>query len=169
MIFFSGSVIGSAALVSLALFGAYVSRTGIKIVDVLTPKAFMVSLSEPCSHTGKAKPDYTYCVKISTDASLCEIIPPGALVMLNPLTVGTLFGVETLASVQVAISASNTGSWVNNAKKYIEAAVKGDTKGDPLKDTSSPSFNILIKLMAVEPFVFALFFAAHGGLLFKFI
>ncbi|PPD91609.1 hypothetical protein GOBAR_DD11456 [Gossypium barbadense] len=118
---------------------------------------------------GKAKPDYTYCVKISTDASLCEIIPPGALVMLNPLTVGTLFGVETLASVQVAISASNTGSWVNNAKKYIEAAVKGDTKGDPLKDTSSPSFNILIKLMAVEPFVFALFFAAHGGLLFKFI
>ncbi|KAB2035245.1 hypothetical protein ERO13_D04G120366v2, partial [Gossypium hirsutum] len=151
------SVIGSAAFVSLALFGAYVSRTGIKIVDVLTPKAFM------------AKPDYTYCVKISTDASLCEIIPPGALVMLNPLTVGTLFGVETLASVQVAISASNTGSWVNNAKKYIEAAVKGDTKGDPLKDTSSPSFNILIKLMAVEPFVFALFFAAHGGLLFKFI
>ncbi|MFQ6648205.1 hypothetical protein Gotur_021473 [Gossypium turneri] len=117
----------------------------------------------------RRKPDYTYCVKISTDASLCEIIPPGALVMLNPLTVGTLFGVETLASVQVAISASNTGSWVNNAKKYIEAAVKGDTKGDPLKDTSSPSFNILIKLMAVEPFVFALFFAAHGGLLFKFI
>ncbi|MBA0697848.1 hypothetical protein Goari_021371 [Gossypium aridum] len=94
--------------------------------------------------------------------------------MLNPLTVGTLFGVETLASVQVAISASNTGSWVNNAKKYIEvsqqiAAVKGNTKGNPLKDTSSPSFNILIKLMAVKPFVFALFFAAHGGLLFKFI
>nr|KJB76721.1 hypothetical protein B456_012G103000 [Gossypium raimondii] len=160
MIFFSGSVIGSAAFVSLALFGAYVSRTGIKIVDVLTPKAFMVSLSEPCSHTG---------FPISIDASLCEIIPPGALVMLNPLTVGTLFGVETLASVQVAISASNTGSWFNNAKKYIEAAVKGDTKGDPLKDTSSPSFNILIKLMAVEPFVFALFFAGHGGLLFKFI
>ncbi|KAH1039397.1 hypothetical protein J1N35_041140 [Gossypium stocksii] len=179
---FSGSVIGSAALVSLALFGAYVSRTGIKIGDVLTPKAFiglivgavlpywfsgmtMKSVGSaalkmvkevhrqfntiPGLMEGKAKPDYTYCVKISTDASLCQIIPPGALVMLTPLIVGTLFGVETLASVQ--------------------AAAKGDTKGDPLKDTSSPSCNILIKLMAVEPFVFSLFFAAHGGLLFKFI
>ncbi|MBA0842374.1 hypothetical protein Goarm_002201 [Gossypium armourianum] len=120
------SVIGSAALVSFALFGAYVSRTGIKIVYVLTPKAFMVSYSSAIQYNpgtkGKAKPDYTYCVKISTDASLCEIIQPGALVMLNPLTVGTLFGVETLASVQVAISASNTGSWVNNAKKYIEVS-----------------------------------------------
>ncbi|KAJ6762587.1 K(+)-INSENSITIVE PYROPHOSPHATE-ENERGIZED PROTON PUMP [Salix purpurea] len=146
---------------------------------------------------GTVKPDYANCVKISTDASLREMIPPGALVMLTPLITGTLFGVETLAGVlagslvsgvQVAISASNTGGAWDNAKKYIEAgasehakslgpkgsdahkaAVIGDTIGDPLKDTSGPSLNILIKLMAVESLVFAPFFAAHGGLLFKFL
>ncbi|KAK6915664.1 LOW QUALITY PROTEIN: Pyrophosphate-energised proton pump [Dillenia turbinata] len=144
---------------------------------------------------GTVRPDYATCVKISTDASLKEMIPPGALVMLTPLIAGTLFGVETLAGllagslvsgVQVAISASNTGGAWDNAKKYIEAgaseharslgpkgsdchkaAVIGDTIGDPLKDTSGPSLNILIKLMAVESLVFAPFFAAHGGLLFK--
>ncbi|RRT79826.1 hypothetical protein BHE74_00022884 [Ensete ventricosum] len=144
---------------------------------------------------GTAKPDYATCVKISTDASIKEMIPPGALVMLTPLIVGTFFGVETLSGVlagalvsgvQIAISASNTGGAWDNAKKYIEAgaseharalgpkgsdahkaAVIGDTIGDPLKDTSGPSLNILIKLMAVESLVFAPFFAAHGGLLFK--
>ncbi|KAJ8528065.1 hypothetical protein K7X08_015516 [Anisodus acutangulus] len=144
---------------------------------------------------GTAKPDYANCVKISTDASIKEMIPPGALVMLTPLIVGILFGVETLSGVlagslvsgvQIAISASNTGGAWDNAKKYIEAgasehartlgpkgsdshkaAVIGDTVGDPLKDTSGPSLNILIKLMAVESLVFAPFFATHGGLLFK--
>ncbi|KAI6692356.1 hypothetical protein NL676_020066 [Syzygium grande] len=213
-----GFAIGSAALVSLALFGAFVSRAGISAVDVLTPKVFiglivgamlpywfsaMTMKSEvrrqfntiPGLMEGTAKPDYANCVKISTDASLREMIPPGALVMLTPLVAGTLFGVETLAGVlagslvsgvQVAISASNTGGAWDNAKKYIEAgasehartlgpkgsdahkaAVIGDTIGDPLKDTSGPSLNILIKLMAVESLVFAPFFAAHGGLLFK--
>ncbi|AQK84104.1 Pyrophosphate-energized vacuolar membrane proton pump 1 [Zea mays] len=146
---------------------------------------------------GTAKPDYATCVKISTDASIKEMIPPGALVMLTPLIVGTLFGVETLSGVlagalvsgvQIAISASNTGGAWDNAKKYIEAgasehartlgpkgsdchkaAVIGDTIGDPLKDTSGPSLNILIKLMAVESLVFAPFFATHGGLLFKYL
>ncbi|KAJ6922021.1 hypothetical protein NC652_015855 [Populus alba x Populus x berolinensis] len=125
---------------------------------------------------GTAKPDYATCVKISTDASIKEMIPPGALVMLTPLIVGIFFGVETLSGVlagslvsgvQIAISASNTGGAWDNAKKYIEAgaseharslgpkgsdphkaAVIGDTIGDPLKDTSGPSLNILIKLMA---------------------
>ncbi|KAF9681511.1 hypothetical protein SADUNF_Sadunf05G0009000 [Salix dunnii] len=218
-----GFAIGSAALVSLALFGAFVSRAGIKTVDVLTPKVFiglivgamlpywfsamtMKSVGSaalkmveevrrqfntiPGLMEGRAKPDYANCVKISTDASLREMIPPGALVMLTPLIAGTLFGVETLAGVlagslvsgvQVAISASNTGGAWDNAKKYIEAgasehaktlgpkgsdahkaAVIGDTIGDPLKDTSGPSLNILIKLMAVESLVFAPFFAAHG-------
>ncbi|KAG4111634.1 hypothetical protein ERO13_D13G115033v2, partial [Gossypium hirsutum] len=225
-----GFAIGSAALVSLALFGAYVSRAGIKSVDVLTPKVFiglivgamlpywfsamtmksvgsaaLKMVEEVCRQfnsipglmEGTAKPEYANCVKISTDASLREMIPPGALVMLTPLIVGTFLGVETLAGVlagslvsgvQVAISASNTGGAWDNAKKYIEAggsehakslgpkgsdchkaAVIGDTIGDPLKDTSGPSLNILIKLMAVESLVFAPFFAAHGGLLFKFI
>merc|ERR1712188_172926 len=121
----------------------------------------------------------------------------GALVIFTPLIIGTLFGVSCLAGVlvgalisgvQLAISASNTGGAWDNAKKYLEAgrteharmlggkgteahkaAVIGDTVGDPLKDTSGPSLNILIKLMAVESLVFAPFFAAHtpDGLLFK--
>ncbi|CAL5373369.1 unnamed protein product [Camellia sinensis] len=223
-----GFAIGSAALVSLALFGAFVSRASISTVDVLTPKVFiglivgamlpywfsamtMKSVGSaalkmveevrrqfntiPGLMEGTAKPDYATCVKISTDASIKEMIPPGALVMLTPLIVGTFFGVETLSGVlagslisgvQIAISASNTGGAWDNAKKYIEAgasehartlgpkgsephkaAVIGDTIGDPLKDTSGPSLNILIKLMAVESLVFAPFFATHGGLLFK--
>ncbi|KAG4942993.1 hypothetical protein JHK82_047173 [Glycine max] len=223
-----GFAIGSAALVSLALFGAFVSRAAITTVDVLTPKVFiglivgamlpywfsamtMKSVGSaalkmveevrrqfntiPGLMEGTAKPDYATCVKISTDASIKEMIPPGALVMLTPLVVGILFGVETLSGVlagslvsgvQIAISASNTGGAWDNAKKYIEAgaseharslgpkgsdchkaAVIGDTIGDPLKDTSGPSLNILIKLMAVESLVFAPFFATHGGLLFK--
>ncbi|XP_020113702.1 pyrophosphate-energized vacuolar membrane proton pump-like [Ananas comosus] len=222
-----GFAIGSAALVSLALFGAYVSRAGITAVDVLSPKVFvglivgamlpywfsamtMKSVGSaalkmveevrrqfntiPGLMEGRTKPDYANCVKISTDASLREMIPPGALVVVAPLIAGTIFGVETLAGllagslvsgVQVAISASNSGGAWDNAKKYIEAgvsdharslgpkgsdahkaAVIGDTIGDPLKDTSGPSLNILIKLMAVESLVFAPFFAAHGGWLF---
>nr|GEX42464.1 pyrophosphate-energized vacuolar membrane proton pump-like [Tanacetum cinerariifolium] len=187
---------GSAALVSLALFGAFVSRAEITTVDVLTPKEVRRQFNTiPGLMEGTAKPDYATCVKISTDASIKEMIPPGALVMLTPLIVGIFFGVETLSGVlagslvsgvQIAISASNTGGAWDNAKKYIEAgasehartlgpkgsdphkaAVIGDTIGDPLKDTSGPSLNILIKLMAVESLVFAPFFATHGGLLFK--
>lgn len=137
---------------------------------------------------GTAEPDYKRCVAISTDASLREMIAPGALVMLTPIIVGTGFGVKMLAGllagalvsgVQMAISMSNTGGAWDNAKKFIEAgrseeaqelgpkgsdahkaAVIGDTVGDPLKDTSGPSLNILIKLMAVESLVFAPFFAS---------
>ncbi|KAL6897948.1 hypothetical protein ACP4OV_006907 [Aristida adscensionis] len=225
-----GFAIGSAALVSLALFGAYVSRAGVAAVDVLSPRVFVGLLvgamlpywfsamtmrsvgsaalrmveevrrqfdTIPGLAEGRAgaAPDYATCVRISTDASLRKMMAPGALVMLSPLVAGTLFGVETLAGllagalvsgVQVAISASNSGGAWDNAKKYIEAgaseearslgpkgseahkaAVIGDTIGDPLKDTSGPSLNILIKLMAVESLVFAPFFAAHGGVIFK--
>jgi inorganic pyrophosphatase len=185
-----GFAIGSAALVSLALFGAFVSRAEIQTVDVLTPKVFiglivgamlpywfsamtMKSVGSaalkmveevrrqfntiPGLMEGTTKPDYATCVKISTDASIKEMIPPGALVMLTPLIVGILFGVETLSgvlagalvsgvqvgtcflgnylhnrdilpyfihnyvvSIQIAISASNTGGAWDNAKKYIE-------------------------------------------------
>lgn len=129
---FQGFAIGSAALVSLALFGAFVSRASISTVDVLTPKVFIGLLvgamlpywfsamtmksvgsaalkmveevrrqfnTIPGLMEGTAKPDYATCVKISTDASIKEMIPPGALVMLTPLIVGTLFGVETLSGV----------------------------------------------------------------------
>jgi len=138
--------------------------------------------------------DYSHCVRISTEASLRMMIAPGALVMLTPLIVGFFFGVAALAGVlagalvsgvQMAISSSNTGGAWDNAKKYIEsgalgegykkgsdthkAAVVGDTVGDPLKDTSGPSLNILIKLMAIISLVFAPAFAKiPGGIVGKF-
>jgi len=138
------------------------------------------------------KPDYKTCVAISTEAALKEMMAPGALVMLTPLIVGFLFGVEALAGVlagalvsgvQMAISSSNTGGAWDNAKKFIaagglgpdkkkhsdehKAAVIGDTVGDPLKDTSGPSLNILIKLMAIISLVFAPAFpsSSDGGYL----
>ena len=134
--------------------------------------------------SGESKPDYKGCIDISTTASLKEMVGPGALVMLTPLIVGFLLGTKALAGVligalvsgvQMAVSSSNTGGAWDNAKKYIEqgklgpdqgkgsdahkAAVVGDTVGDPLKDTSGPSLNILIKLMSVESLVFAKAFA----------
>jgi len=136
---------------------------------------------------GSEPPDYKACIQISTEASLREMMPPGALVMLTPIIVGFFFGVEALAGVlagalvsgvQLAISASNTGGAWDNAKKYIEgknlgddhkkgtdthkAAVVGDTVGDPLKDTSGPSLNILIKLMAIISVVFGPSFPLLG-------
>jgi len=132
VLYSQGFAIGSAALVSLALFGAFVSRAAISTVDVLSPKVFiglivgamlpywfsamtMKSVGSaalkmveevrrqfntiPGLMEGTTKPDYATCVKISTDASIKEMIPPGALVMLTPLIVGILFGVETLSGV----------------------------------------------------------------------
>jgi inorganic pyrophosphatase len=222
-----GFAIGSAALVSLALFGAFVTTVGLATngVDILKPFQFsglLVGAMLPywfsamtMKSVGKAaldmvvevrrqlkehpeilewkvKPDYARCVAISTEASLREMIAPGALVMLSPIIVGFLFGVEALAGllagalvsgVQMAISASNTGGAWDNAKKYIaagglgkdkmkhtpqhDAAVIGDTVGDPLKDTSGPSLNILIKLMAIISVVLAQAFPSvtKGGLL----
>jgi H+-translocating diphosphatase len=135
------------------------------------------------------RPDYDKCIAISTQAALREMIAPGALVMLAPLVTGTFFGVHAvyglltgglLSGVQLAISMSNTGGAWDNAKKYIEggidsslggkgsechkAAVVGDTVGDPLKDTSGPSLNILMKLMAIISLVFAdFFFSINNG------
>jgi K(+)-stimulated pyrophosphate-energized sodium pump len=136
---------------------------------------------------GTGKPDYAKCVAISTQAALKEMIAPGVLIMGTPLVVGYLFGVEAVAGVLagslvcggvLAISASNSGGAWDNAKKYIEAgnlggkgtdvhhaAVVGDTVGDPLKDTSGPSLNILIKLSAILSLVFVPFFVQYGGLL----
>ncbi len=137
---------------------------------------------------GTAKPDYGRCVFISTQFALKEMIAPGLLVLLSPLVFGVLFGVETLAGMLAgalgvgivqAISSSNSGGAWDNAKKYIEtgelggkgsdahkAAVVGDTVGDPMKDTSGPSLNILMKLMAILSLVFAPFImSAHAWLL----
>ena len=246
-----GFAIGSAALVGLALFGAFVTRVQGKSVDILQPTQFaglLVGAMLPYAFSAmtmtavgdaaftmmefiikdynagqeeikagrKYKPDYQGCITISTNASLVKMIAPGALVILTPLVAGLFFGpaaVEGLlagaivSGVQVAISASNTGGAWDNCKKEIEkqnstiraklkkengvpdvkkldeqiaaeadgdrkeelekikeewevrkelkiAAVVGDTVGDPLKDTSGPAINILIKLSAITSLVF---------------
>ena len=133
------------------------------------------------------KPDYKSCVGISTQAALKEMIVPGLIAVIVPLAVGFLLGVEALAGmlagslvagVLLAIFMSNSGGAWDNAKKYIEsgqyggkgseahhAAVVGDTVGDPFKDTSGPSINILIKLMTVISTVFASLLATYGGII----
>jgi H+-translocating diphosphatase len=130
--------------------------------------------------SGEMLPQYNRCIAISTDAAIREMIAPGALVILSPIIAGVVFGKNCTAGlltgalisgVMLAISMSNTGGAWDNAKKYIEAgglgasnmkgsathknAVTGDTVGDPLKDTSGPSLNILIKLSAIISLVFA--------------
>ncbi len=136
---------------------------------------------------GTDRPDYTTCVAISTQASLKEMYVPGIMAVLVPIIIGVLLGVEALGGLLVgalitgvlmAIFMSNSGGAWDNAKKYIEgghhggkgseahkAAVVGDTVGDPFKDTSGPSINILIKLMTIVALVFAPLFLQIGGLL----
>jgi len=204
-----GFAIGSAALVSLALFGAFCTRAHVVSVDILDPWVFtgllygamipyafaamtMKSVGKAANdmvkechrqfpgiiNEGKA-PDYEKCIVISTQASLREMIAPGALVILSPLVTGFGFGKNATAgllsgalvsSVQLAISMSNTGGAWDNSKKYISAgglgkehgkgseahknSVTGDTVGDPLKDTSGPALNIVMKLTAIISLVF---------------
>jgi len=141
--------------------------------------------SNPGIMDGTSRPDYKRCVAISTTASLKEMILPGLLVFLNPIIIGFVFGKAALSGllagnlvsgVQMAISSSNTGGAWDNAKKYIEeghhggkrsdphkAAVIGDTVGDPLKDTSGPSLNILIKLTAILSLILSPFIRSYGG------
>jgi len=125
---------------------------------------------------GKAKPDYRKCVDISTKAAIAKMIVPGLIAVLTPLVVILIFGKESFKAVQgllagatvtgvlLALFMANAGGAWDNAKKYIEAgklegykkgsdphkaAVTGDTVGDPFKDTSGPSLNILIKLLSI--------------------
>merc|ERR1711972_1197661 len=135
-----------------------------------------------------AEPDYEKCIRISSEASLKEMLAPGALVILSPLVAGFGFGKNATAgllagalvsSVQLAISMSNTGGAWDNSKKYIEAgglgpqfakgsaahknAVTGDTVGDPLKDTSGPALNIVMKLTAIMSLVFGTVIAKYSN------
>merc|ERR1719327_2645103 len=227
-----GFAIGSAALVSLALFAAFCQRAQVDSVDVLNPWVFtgllfgamipyafaamtMKSVGKaanemyeecmtqfpkimaPEGSSMYAPPDYKKCIKISTEASLKEMIAPGLLVILSPLVAGIGFGKNACAgllsgalvsSVQLAISMSNTGGAWDNSKKFISAgllvdpktnkthakgsdahknSVTGDTVGDPLKDTSGPALNIVMKLTAILSLVFgsaiARFSNADGG------
>merc|ERR1719476_1025382 len=217
-----GFAIGSAALVSLALFGAYTVRAEVTTVDILNPWVFTGLLfgammpyafaAWTMKSVGKAAndmvkecleqfpkimnegmtPDYERCIRISTEASLREMLSPGALVILSPLVAGLGFGKNCCAgllsgalvsSVQLAISMSNSGGAWDNSKKYISAgglgkefvkgseahknSVTGDTVGDPLKDTSGPALNIVMKLTAIISLVFGSAIAewsnAEGG------
>jgi K(+)-stimulated pyrophosphate-energized sodium pump len=129
---------------------------------------------------GTAKPDSARCVDISTKAALREMILPGTVAVMAPVVVGYFMGVAalggllagaTVTGVLLALFMANSGGAWDNAKKYIEggahggkgsephkAAVVGDTVGDPFKDTSGPSMNILIKLMSVVSLVLAPWF-----------
>lgn len=249
-----GFAIGSACLVGLALFGAFITRVGDTSVNILRPTAFaglLVGAMLPYAFSamtmkavgdaaldmmdfikadfekaqGKEEyePDYDGCIRISTEASLKKMVAPGALVLGAPLVTGFIFGPRAVAGllagaivsgVQVAISASNSGGAWDNAKKEVErnraalraemkeeggleaiqeelaglegdegaraqklrkyvedaaqlremhvAAVVGDTVGDPLKDTSGPAINILIKLSAITSLVFGSYIAENN-------
>lgn len=131
---------------------------------------------------GKGTPDYKSCVSISTSAALKQMLIPGVIAILSPILVGLILGTESLGGmlagslvtgVLLAIFMSNSGGAWDNAKKFIEggshggkgseahkAAVVGDTVGDPFKDTSGPSINILIKLMTIVALVFAPIFGS---------
>ncbi len=139
----------------------------------------------------KAKPEYEKCVAISTKASIREMMLPGAIALITPLIVGFAFGPEvlggllagvTVSGVLMGIFQSNAGGAWDNAKKSFEkgvmingemfykksephkASVTGDTVGDPFKDTSGPSMNILIKLMSIVSLVIAPYIAVEGGM-----
>jgi len=126
---------------------------------------------------GKAKPDYKKCIAISTKSALRQMIMPSLLAILTPVLIGFLLGPEALGGLLcgavvtgflLAVMMANAGGAWDNAKKYIEAgnmggkgsdphkaAVVGDTVGDPFKDTSGPSLNILIKLMSIIALIIA--------------
>ena len=138
---------------------------------------------------GKAKPDYKTCIEISSQGALKEMRMPAIISIIFPVIAGFLFGPyfvgglligATLSAIMLAIFTGNAGGAWDNGKKYIEsgaiegqgkgspahdAAVVGDTVGDPFKDTSGPSINILIKLMTIVSLVFAPLFLSIGGLL----
>ncbi len=142
--------------------------------------------SDPGIMEGTSKPDYARCVDISTKSALKEMVVPGLMAIVAPLFVGIIMGKAALggllagalaAGVLLAIMMANAGGAWDNAKKHIEegnhggkgsdahkAAVVGDTVGDPFKDTSGPSINILIKLMTIVSVVFAPLFGS--GILF---
>ena len=131
---------------------------------------------------GKGQPDYERCIAISTHAALREMIAPGLLAVIAPIVVGIFLGLKALAGLLAGATASgfllalmmaNSGAAWDNAKKYIErgnlggkgsdahkAAITGDTVGDPFKDTSGPSLNILMKLMSIVALTFAPVFMA---------
>ncbi len=182
-------------LLGALLFGAMLPFLFTAITMTAVGRAAMQIVEEvrrqfreiPGLMEGTARADYARCVAISTRSALREMVLPGVLAVAAPIGVGILLGPAALAGLLVGATASgfvlavmmaNAGGAWDNAKKYIEtgeyggkgsanhkAAVVGDTVGDPFKDTSGPSLNILIKLMSVVSLVFAPLFVQIGGLL----
>jgi len=176
-----GFAIGSAALTSLALLAAYavaagLSEDGINLLTLVNEVRRQFR-EIPGIMDGTGKPDYARCVDISTTGALKEMIVPGLMAVVVPIATGFILGREALGGLLIgavgsgfmlAIMMATAGGAWDNAKKYVElgnfggkgsdahkAAVEGDVVGDPFKDTSGPSLNILLKLMAIVSLVFA--------------
>jgi len=159
-----------------------VSKAAYRMIEEVRRQFKMI----PGIMEGTGKPDYKSCVEISTTAALKEMLVPGIMAVSAPIVIGVVLGTAALGGmlagslitgVLMAIFMSNAGGAWDNAKKYIEdgnhggkgseahkASVVGDTVGDPFKDTSGPSINILIKLMTIVALVFAPLFLAVGSL-----
>jgi K(+)-stimulated pyrophosphate-energized sodium pump len=169
----AGLLVGTGLVfVFSALTMGAVSRAAMKMVDEVRRQFREIK----GLMKGTGKPDYEACVDISTKAAIIEMIPPTVIAILTPIVVGVFFGTDTLGGVLVGTTAAgfmmavfmaNSGGAWDNAKKYIEegnlggkgsaahkAAVVGDTVGDPFKDTSGPSLNILIKLISIVAIIF---------------
>ena len=168
------------------LFSAFTMSSVGKAANKMIEEVRSQFRNKPGILEGTEKPDYKNCVAISTKAALHEMVLPGIMAIVTPILVGFFLGVESLggllagslvSGVMMAIFMANSGGAWDNAKKYIEslkdggkgseahkAAVVGDTVGDPFKDTSGPSINILIKLMTIVSLVFAVaFIKVNGG------
>ena len=170
------------AMLPYAFSAMTMKSVGIAAIDMVNE--VRRQFKNPEIKSGQREPEYEKCIAVATKASIREMIAPGVLVIMTPILVGIIFhpvlvaGLlpgALLSGVQLAISMSNSGGAWDNAKKFIEAgkligpdgvprikgsdehkaAIIGDTVGDPLKDTSGPSINILMKLMAIISLVFA--------------
>ena len=168
------------------MFSAYTMNSVGKAANQMIEEVRRQFHADPGIMAGTSKPDYAKCVEISTGAALHEMIAPALMAVIAPIAVGFIMGTAALggmlagavvAGVLLAIMMSNSGGAWDNAKKYVEggnfggkgsethaAAVIGDTVGDPFKDTSGPSINILIKLMTIVAVVFAPVFLSVGSL-----
>jgi K(+)-stimulated pyrophosphate-energized sodium pump len=197
MVFYNVTMLNPAVLIGIFIgattafyFAAMTMRAVGRAAGGMVEEVRRQFRENPGILQGTVRPDYARCVEISTAAAQKEMIAPSVLALIVPVVVGVLFGVAGVlgllsgtltAGFALAIMMANAGGAWDNAKKYIEeghhggkgsqahkGAVIGDTVGDPFKDTSGPSLNILIKLMSMASVVFAgliTFFGNGAGLL----
>ncbi len=201
MIYYNVTLLNPAVLIGLFIgaatafyFSALTMRAVGRAAGGMVEEVRRQFRSDPGILAGTSKPDYARCVDISTASAQREMVTPSVIAIAVPVIVGILFGVAGVlgllsgglaAGFALAVMMANAGGSWDNAKKYIEeghhggkgsqahkAAVVGDTVGDPFKDTSGPSLNILIKLMSMVSVVFAglvVAFAGGQGLLYMLV